>query len=59
MKQTTKYLLGIAAAYALVMGASGVFARGGFGPGWGGHHGMQGLGGRYHPSKEWSIARKA
>ena len=43
MKQTTKYVLGIAAASALIIGASsGVFARGGFGPGWGGHHGMMG-----------------
>ncbi len=43
MKQTTKYVLGIATATALIIGASsGVFARGGFGPGWGGHHGMMG-----------------
>jgi hypothetical protein len=47
MKQTTKRFLGIAAASALVIGATtGVFARGGFGPGygpgWGGHHGMMG-----------------
>ena len=43
MKQTTKYILGVAAASALIIGAtSGVFARGGFGPGWGGHHGMMG-----------------
>ncbi|MCU7936470.1 MAG: Spy/CpxP family protein refolding chaperone [Candidatus Thiodiazotropha sp. (ex Dulcina madagascariensis)] len=43
MKQTTKRYLGIAVASALVIGvASGVFARGGFGPGWGGHHGMMG-----------------
>ena len=43
MKQTTKYLLGFAAASALVIGATnGVFARGGFGPGWGGHQGMMG-----------------
>ena len=43
MKQTTKYLLGIAAASALIIGAtSGVFARGGFGPGWGGYHGIMG-----------------
>ena len=43
MKQTTKRILGIAAASALVIGATtGVFARGGFGPGWGGHHGMMG-----------------
>lgn len=43
MKQTTKYILGITAASVLIIGAtSGVFARGGFGPGWGGHHGMMG-----------------
>ena len=43
MKQTTKRFLGFAVASALVIGAAtGVFARGGFGPGWGGHHGMMG-----------------
>ena len=43
MKQTTKQILGIAVASALIIGAtSGVFARGGFGHGWGGHHGMMG-----------------
>jgi Spy/CpxP family protein refolding chaperone len=43
MKQTTKRILGIAAASALLIGATGgVFARGGYGPGWGGHHGMMG-----------------
>lgn len=43
MKKTTKRLLGITAASVLVIGATtGVFARGGFGPGWGGHHGMMG-----------------
>lgn len=43
MKQTTKRILGIAIASTLVIGvASGVFARGGFGPGWGGHRGMMG-----------------
>ena len=47
MKQTTKQFLGIAAASALAIGvANGVFAHGGFGPGygpnWGGHHGMMG-----------------
>ena len=43
MKQTTKRYLGIAAASALVIGVTtGVFAHGGFGPGWGGHHRMMG-----------------
>lgn len=47
MKKTTKQLIGFAAVGALVVGAaSGVFARGsfgpGYGPGWGGHHGMMG-----------------
>ena len=43
MKKTTKQLIGLVAVSALVVGtASGVFARGGFGPGWGGHHGMMG-----------------
>lgn len=43
MKQTTKRFLGIAAASALIIGATtGAFARGGFGPGWGGQHGMMG-----------------
>ena len=43
MKQSTKQLIGFTAVAALVVGAaSGVFARGGFGPGWGGHHGMMG-----------------
>ena len=43
MKQTTKRVLGIAAASALLIGAAGgVFAHGGYGPGWGGHHGMMG-----------------
>ncbi len=43
MKQTTKYILGIATASALIISAtSGVFAHGGFGPGWGGHQGMMG-----------------
>ena len=51
MKQTTKRFLGIAAASALIIGATtGAFARGGFGPGWGGHHGMMGgPGGRHGP----------
>jgi len=48
MKQTTKSFLCIAAASALAIGAtSGVFAHGGFGPGWGGQHGM--MGGGMHP----------
>jgi len=43
MKQTIKRFLGIAAASALIIGATtGAFAGGGFGPGWGGHHGMMG-----------------
>ena len=43
MKQTTKRYLGIAAASAIVIGVTtGVFAHGGFGPGWGGHQGMMG-----------------
>ncbi|KRT54379.1 Spy/CpxP family protein refolding chaperone [endosymbiont of Ridgeia piscesae] len=55
MKQTTKQFLGIAAASVLVIGlVNGVFAHGGygpgFGPGWGGHHGMMGgPGGMYGP----------
>jgi len=49
MKQTTKRLLGITAASVLVIGATtGVFARGGFGPGWGGHQGMMGGPGGMH-----------
>ena len=53
MKQTTKRYLSIAAASALVVGvATGVLARGGFGPGfgpgWGGHHGMMGGPGGMH-----------
>ncbi|EGW54149.1 Spy/CpxP family protein refolding chaperone [Candidatus Endoriftia persephonae] len=49
MKQTTKQFLGVAAASVLVIGlVNGVFAHGGygpgFGPGWGGHHGMMGGG---------------
>ena len=48
MKQTTKRSLVVAAVSALTLGAAtGAFARGGFGPGWGGHHGMMG-GGRMH-----------
>ncbi|MEL0586388.1 MAG: Spy/CpxP family protein refolding chaperone [Candidatus Thiodiazotropha sp. (ex. Lucinoma kazani)] len=53
MKQTTKRFLGIAAASAIVIGVTtGVFARGGFGPGyghgWGGHQGMMGGSGGMH-----------
>ncbi|MCU7917054.1 MAG: Spy/CpxP family protein refolding chaperone [Candidatus Thiodiazotropha sp. (ex Epidulcina cf. delphinae)] len=49
MKQTTKRYLCIAVASALVIGVTtGVFARGGFGPGWGGHHGMMGGPGGMH-----------
>ncbi len=49
MKQTTKRLLTIATASALVLAATGtVLARGGFGPGWGGHHGMMGGPGGMH-----------
>ncbi|MCU7837670.1 MAG: Spy/CpxP family protein refolding chaperone [gamma proteobacterium symbiont of Taylorina sp.] len=41
MNKTSKQIIGTVAISALVIGlASGVFARGGFGPGWGGHHGM-------------------
>ena len=47
MKKSTKQLIGFAAVGALVISAaSGVFAQGGFvpgyGPGWGSHHGMMG-----------------
>jgi Spy/CpxP family protein refolding chaperone len=44
MKQASKRVLGVVAISALLIGAgsSGVFARGGFGPGWGGHQGMMG-----------------
>lgn len=48
MKQTSKQLIAIATASALVIGAAGaVFAHGygygyGDGPGWGGHHSMMG-----------------
>ena len=43
MKQTSKRILGIAAVSALIIGvATTVIARPGFGPGWGGHHGMMG-----------------
>jgi len=45
MKQTTKRFLGIAAACAVLIGAAGgAFARGGYGPGWGGPGGMMGKG---------------
>jgi len=48
MKQTTKRVLTLTAVSALIIGAAGgVFARGGFGPGWGGHHGMMGGGPGY------------
>jgi len=51
MKQTTKRFLGLAVASALIIGATtGAFAHGGFGPGWGGHHGgMGGAVGRHGP----------
>ena len=53
MKKTTKRILGIAAASAIVISVTtGVFAHGGygsgFGPGWGGHHGMMGGPGGMH-----------
>jgi protein CpxP len=52
MKQTTKRILGIAAASALIIGAAnGVLAHGfgpGFAPGWGGHQGMMGGPGSMH-----------
>lgn len=49
MKQTTKQLLGVAAISAVIIGATtGVFAHGGFGPGWGGHKGMMGGPGGMH-----------
>ncbi len=43
MKQTNKRILTLTAVTALAIGvAGGVYARGGFGPGWGGPHGMMG-----------------
>ena len=49
MKQTTKQLLGVAAISAVIIGATtGVFAHGGYGPGWGGHNGMMGGPGGMH-----------
>ncbi|MEN8179115.1 MAG: Spy/CpxP family protein refolding chaperone [Pseudomonadota bacterium] len=52
MKQTTKQILGVVAISAVIIGAAtGVFGQGGFGPGWGGHHGMMGgPGGMHGPS---------
>ena len=61
MKKTTKQLIGFAAVGALVIGAaSGVFARGGFGPGyghgWGGHQGMMGgPGAGYGPCVQQNV----
>jgi hypothetical protein len=54
MKQTTRQCFGIAAAAALVIGvANGVYAHGGYGPGFGpdggGRHGMMGRPGGMHP----------
>ena len=41
MNKTSKQFIGIAVVSVLVIGlANGVVARGGFGSGWGGHHGM-------------------
>jgi hypothetical protein len=49
MQQTTKRTLGIAVVSALIIGvATTVIARPGYGPGWGGHHGMMGGPGGMH-----------
>lgn len=46
MKQSTKHILTLVGATALIIGVGSIaFARGygpGYGPGWGGHHGMMG-----------------
>ncbi|MEW8029011.1 MAG: Spy/CpxP family protein refolding chaperone [Candidatus Thiodiazotropha sp.] len=46
MKQSTKHILSLVGATALIVGVGSIaFARGygpGYGPGWGGHHGMMG-----------------
>ncbi len=43
MNRTAKQLIGLAAASVLLAGvANGMFTQGGYGPGWGGHHGMMG-----------------
>ena len=60
MKHTTKRYLAIAAASALVIGAATtVFGHegngSGYGPGWGGNHGMMGPGGMHGPGQGWMM----